>query len=233
MGFLLPKKLPRWLSGKASTCQCRRHRRLEVWSLGWEDSPWEGNGNPLQYSCLENPVDRVAWWDTVQVSPRIRLKRMNTHTHTHTHTRTAWTLDFLSEVGTMCQHSSIHDHFFNIFICLASRFLVVAGRIFSFHSQTPSCSLWDLVLWSGVEPRPAALTAWSLCHGTTREVPYDPFFLNPHVYCQIPPETCTRLKTITLGTHSYEYGNMLKTFTFHSFYYSYHWPLENICIWCM
>ena len=22
----------------------------------------EGNGNPLQYSCLENPVDREAWW---------------------------------------------------------------------------------------------------------------------------------------------------------------------------
>ena len=28
-------------------------------------SPREGNGNPLQYSCLENPVDRGAWWDTV------------------------------------------------------------------------------------------------------------------------------------------------------------------------
>ena len=26
-----------------------------------ERSPGEGNGNPLQYSCLENPVDRVAW----------------------------------------------------------------------------------------------------------------------------------------------------------------------------
>ena len=25
----------------------------------------EGNGNPLQYSCLENPVDRGAWWATV------------------------------------------------------------------------------------------------------------------------------------------------------------------------
>ena len=25
----------------------------------------EGNGNPLQYSCLENPVDRGAWWDAV------------------------------------------------------------------------------------------------------------------------------------------------------------------------
>ena len=28
-------------------------------------SPGEGNGNPLQYSCLENPVDREAWWATV------------------------------------------------------------------------------------------------------------------------------------------------------------------------
>ena len=30
-------------------------------SLGWEDSPGGGNGNPLQYSCLENPMDRGAW----------------------------------------------------------------------------------------------------------------------------------------------------------------------------
>ena len=28
-------------------------------------SPGEGSGNPLQYSCLENPVDRGAWWGTV------------------------------------------------------------------------------------------------------------------------------------------------------------------------
>ena len=27
-------------------------------------SPGEGNGNPLQYPCLENPVDRGAWWAT-------------------------------------------------------------------------------------------------------------------------------------------------------------------------
>ena len=27
--------------------------------------PGEGNGNPLQYSCLENPMDREAWWATV------------------------------------------------------------------------------------------------------------------------------------------------------------------------
>ena len=28
-------------------------------------SPGEGNGYPLQYSCLENPMDRGAWWATV------------------------------------------------------------------------------------------------------------------------------------------------------------------------
>ena len=28
-------------------------------------SPGEGNGNPLLYSCLENPLDRGAWWATV------------------------------------------------------------------------------------------------------------------------------------------------------------------------
>ena len=28
-------------------------------------SPGEGHGNPLQYSCLENPMDRGAWWATV------------------------------------------------------------------------------------------------------------------------------------------------------------------------
>ena len=29
---------------------------------GWRRSPGEGNANPLQYSCLENPMDRGAWW---------------------------------------------------------------------------------------------------------------------------------------------------------------------------
>ena len=36
-----------------------------VQSLGWEDSPGEGNGNPLQYSCLDNSMDRGAWRATV------------------------------------------------------------------------------------------------------------------------------------------------------------------------
>ena len=33
--------------------------------------PAEGNGNPLQYSCLENPMDRGAWWATVHGVRRV------------------------------------------------------------------------------------------------------------------------------------------------------------------
>ena len=44
-------------------------------------SPGEGNGNPLQYSCLENPVDRGAWWATVHgvTNSWTRLKRLSMH----------------------------------------------------------------------------------------------------------------------------------------------------------
>ena len=34
-------------------------------------SPGEGNGNPLQYSCLKNPMDRVAWQATVHEVVRV------------------------------------------------------------------------------------------------------------------------------------------------------------------
>ena len=41
----------------------------------------EGNGNPLQFSCLENPVDRGAWWAAVHgvAQSQIRLKRLSMH----------------------------------------------------------------------------------------------------------------------------------------------------------
>ena len=36
-----------------------------IWSLGQEKTPGEGNDNPFQYSCLENPINRGAWRATV------------------------------------------------------------------------------------------------------------------------------------------------------------------------
>ena len=38
---------------------------MGVPSLGWEDPLEVGHGNSLQYSCLEHPMDRGAWWATV------------------------------------------------------------------------------------------------------------------------------------------------------------------------
>ena len=40
-------------------------REIRVQSLGWKDCPGEGNDNPLQYPCLENPMDGGAWKATV------------------------------------------------------------------------------------------------------------------------------------------------------------------------
>ena len=37
-------------------------------------SPGEGNGNPLQYFCLENPMDRGAWWATVHGIAKSRAR---------------------------------------------------------------------------------------------------------------------------------------------------------------
>ena len=49
--------LPSLLSGKESTCQCRDAGFIP----GVGSSSGEGNGNPLQYSCLTNPTDRGTW----------------------------------------------------------------------------------------------------------------------------------------------------------------------------
>ena len=55
---------------------------MQVQSLGWEDSPGEGNGNPLWYSCLEHPIYREAWQATVVDSQNIQIQ-LNTHAQFH------------------------------------------------------------------------------------------------------------------------------------------------------
>jgi len=53
--------LPQWLSGKESTCNAGDTGLIP----GSGRSPGERHDNPLQYSCLENSMDRGAWWATV------------------------------------------------------------------------------------------------------------------------------------------------------------------------
>ena len=48
---------PKWLSGKGSACQAGDASLIN----GSGRSPGEGNGSPLQYSCLGNPMDRGTW----------------------------------------------------------------------------------------------------------------------------------------------------------------------------
>ena len=55
---------------------------------GWGRAPGGINGNSLQYSCLENPMDRGAWQGIVWgVKESDMTENTHTHTHTHRHTR--------------------------------------------------------------------------------------------------------------------------------------------------
>ena len=68
-------RLPQWLDGKKSSCNAG-----DVGSIpGTGRSPGGGNGNPLQYSCLENPMDRGAWQATVPGVTKSKT-RLSMHT---------------------------------------------------------------------------------------------------------------------------------------------------------
>ena len=58
------REIPRRLSGKESACSAGNARDLGL-TPGLGRSPGGGNGNPFQYSCLENSKDRGAWVATV------------------------------------------------------------------------------------------------------------------------------------------------------------------------
>ena len=61
LGYSRVYGLPKWLSGKEPNCHVG-----DLGSIpGLGRSPGGGNGNPLQDSCLENLLDRGAWWATV------------------------------------------------------------------------------------------------------------------------------------------------------------------------
>ena len=70
-------------------------------------SPGEGNGDPLQYSCLENPMDRGAWWAAVHGVAKSRTQLSDfTFFHFQTLSRRIISLPILlpmeSEVKDLC-----------------------------------------------------------------------------------------------------------------------------------
>ena len=98
-----------------------------------ERSPGRGHSNPLQYSCLENPMDRGAWWATVHgvAKSRIWLKQCSMHAWL-----TTYTTKFLHKNLTVwCQNA-----FKKYFIYLAVLVTVVLEIFFL------SCGTWNLEL---------------------------------------------------------------------------------------
>ena len=63
-------RFPGGSHGKESACNAGDPGLIP----GWERSPGEGHVNPLQYSCLENPMGRVAWWATVHSIAKSRTR---------------------------------------------------------------------------------------------------------------------------------------------------------------
>ena len=63
----------RWLGGKESACNAGDAGSI----LGLKKSPGEGNGNPLQYFCLGNPMDRGALWATVHGVAKSQIRLSN------------------------------------------------------------------------------------------------------------------------------------------------------------
>ena len=57
------------------------HIRDAVLIPRWGISPKEGNGNPLQYFCLENPMDRGTWWATVHRVSELDTTKVTAFTH--------------------------------------------------------------------------------------------------------------------------------------------------------
>ena len=69
--FIRGRSVPSWLSCKESACNVGGTRDAGL-ILGLGRSPGVGNANPLQYFCLENPMESGAWQATVHGAQRIR-----------------------------------------------------------------------------------------------------------------------------------------------------------------
>ena len=118
---------------------------------GLERSPGEGNGNLLQYSCLENPKDRGAWQATLhgvtKVGHNSVTKQQHTLAHTYfTHFSLAY-LPFPQWCVNLEDISPLHSMFTVFSHCFFSNFIIyLMYRILTLRSTTQSLLLWFLPL---------------------------------------------------------------------------------------
>ena len=92
----------RWESDKTE----RLHFRFSLSCIG------EGNGNPLQYSCLENSRDGGAWWASIYgvAQSQTRLKRLNSSSSSSSHPLTSGESGFCGK-PRMCHSQHLHFTF--------------------------------------------------------------------------------------------------------------------------
>ena len=74
--------LPRWLSSKEVACSTGDTGDMGLMP-GLRRSPGGGHDNPFQNFCLENPLDKEAWWSTVHrvVKSQIGLKQLSMYAY--------------------------------------------------------------------------------------------------------------------------------------------------------
>ena len=115
---------PAGSEGKASACNAGDPSSIP----GSGRSPGEGNGNPLQYSCLENPMDGGVWWATAHGVAKSRT-RLSDFTFT----------------------LALFLNFYLLFICLAAQVLIAACGI-QFPDEglnlDPALGAWSLSHWT-------------------------------------------------------------------------------------
>ena len=122
----------------AKAFDCVDHNKL--WKILKEMGPdylehgsWEGNGNPLQYSCLENPRDCRAWWAVVYgvTQSRTRLKRLSSS----------------SSLILPWNVSSVHLYLYFLFNkILSSYFFYFFNCSFLYSLSIFTIALWSLFL---------------------------------------------------------------------------------------
>ena len=167
---------------------------VDVGSIpGWGRSPRWGNGNPLQSSCLGNPMDRGAWRATVHgVSKSQTLLsnwacvRVRAHTHTHTHTHTTYVSAWRPR-----QDKGFGIHFQSSDLIFLLQISLSKSMLCSFlqSSLSPIWSLSDSPTTFWLSPFPISLNNVShTCLSSPPSLSLDPFSLPPGLVQ--PPVFC-------------------------------------------
>ena len=131
-----------------------------------ERSPEGGHGNPLQYSCLENPMDRGPWQPTVHRVTKSQTEWSNiAHTHADNHTKWTqsgitfqhyeqyrWLLNIINRHRRICStQSNVEEHFFVFFSHLVSFW--ISHPLPNIHSKKePTVDLtspYEFTVWTG------------------------------------------------------------------------------------